>query len=163
MKPPKHWKHDSFSLNYLPLSFSFPPYPEPFEQDVTETDSVPPNLPKIPTTSSSPPPVNHSFSPPTSSHSLSNTTGPSGESCWCPLCFYSPALHHHILLYLRSFRQPFSLHCPLSSPTMLSLPPLLTALSCLHNSPDLSLTTSCLCALSLSLQLWWVWACRQCV
>ncbi|XP_044064806.1 epithelial discoidin domain-containing receptor 1 isoform X2 [Siniperca chuatsi] len=51
---------------------------EPFEEDVTETDSFPPNHPKIPTTSSSPPPVNHTSSSPTSSHSSSNTTaGPS--------------------------------------------------------------------------------------
>ncbi|XP_070768552.1 epithelial discoidin domain-containing receptor 1 isoform X3 [Enoplosus armatus] len=51
---------------------------EPFEEDGTETDSFPPNLPKIPTTSSSPPPVNHTSSSPTSSHSSSNTTaGPS--------------------------------------------------------------------------------------
>ncbi|XP_078027796.1 epithelial discoidin domain-containing receptor 1 isoform X1 [Epinephelus lanceolatus] len=47
---------------------------EPFEEDVTDTDSFLPNLPKIPTTSSSPPPVNHTSSSPTSSHSSSNTT-----------------------------------------------------------------------------------------
>ncbi|XP_049439542.1 epithelial discoidin domain-containing receptor 1 isoform X4 [Epinephelus fuscoguttatus] len=47
---------------------------EPFEEDVTDTDSFPPNLPKIPTTSSSPPLVNHTSSSPTSSHSSSNTT-----------------------------------------------------------------------------------------
>uniref|UniRef100_A0A8C4DUP9 receptor protein-tyrosine kinase n=1 Tax=Dicentrarchus labrax TaxID=13489 RepID=A0A8C4DUP9_DICLA len=54
---------------------------EPFEEDVTETDSFPPNLPKNPTNSSSPPSVNHTSSSPTSSHSTSNTTAdPSGEA-----------------------------------------------------------------------------------
>ncbi|XP_067457210.1 epithelial discoidin domain-containing receptor 1 isoform X2 [Thunnus thynnus] len=53
---------------------------EPFEEDITETQSFPPNLPKIPKTSSSPPPVDHTSSSPTSSHSISNTTaGPSGS------------------------------------------------------------------------------------
>ncbi|XP_070822359.1 epithelial discoidin domain-containing receptor 1 isoform X5 [Chaetodon trifascialis] len=51
---------------------------EPFEDDVTDTDSFPPNRPEIPATSSSPPPVNHTSSSPTSGHSSSNTTtGPS--------------------------------------------------------------------------------------
>ncbi|XP_031708538.1 epithelial discoidin domain-containing receptor 1 isoform X3 [Anarrhichthys ocellatus] len=50
---------------------------EPFEEDATEKDSFP-NLPKIPTTTSSPPPVNLTSSSPTSSHSSSNiTAGPS--------------------------------------------------------------------------------------
>ncbi|KAM9352996.1 epithelial discoidin domain-containing receptor 1 [Symphorus nematophorus] len=51
---------------------------EPFDEDVTDTDSFPPNFPHIPTSSSSPPPVNHTSPSPTSSHSSSNTTaGPS--------------------------------------------------------------------------------------
>nr|XP_020466460.1 epithelial discoidin domain-containing receptor 1-like isoform X2 [Monopterus albus] len=50
---------------------------EPFEEDVTEPDSYPSNLPKIPTTSSFPPPVNHTSSSTTSNHRPSTTTGPS--------------------------------------------------------------------------------------
>ncbi|XP_041649238.1 epithelial discoidin domain-containing receptor 1 isoform X3 [Cheilinus undulatus] len=51
---------------------------EPFDSDATETDSFPPNLPKIPTTTSpSPPLLNHTSSP-TSGHGSSNATaGPS--------------------------------------------------------------------------------------
>lgn len=141
-KPPKHIKHDSFSLNCLPLSLSFSPLPEPFEEDVKETDSFPPNLPKIPTTSSSPPPVTHTSSSPTSSHSSSNTTaGPSGESGSRPLRLHPPALQPlHLLVsaIFLSTDHSFSVvyfHHPLH-------PPLLAALSCLSNSPDLSLITS---------------------
>ncbi|XP_035861759.1 epithelial discoidin domain-containing receptor 1 isoform X2 [Sander lucioperca] len=51
---------------------------EPFEEDVTEIDSFPTNFPKIPTTTSSPRPVNQTSSSPTLSHSSSNATaGPS--------------------------------------------------------------------------------------
>nr|XP_004550905.2 epithelial discoidin domain-containing receptor 1 isoform X2 [Maylandia zebra] len=51
---------------------------EPFEEDVTDTDLFPPNIPKIPgTKSSSPPPVNVTSSAPTSSRGAFNsTTGP---------------------------------------------------------------------------------------
>ncbi|KAM6994810.1 epithelial discoidin domain-containing receptor 1 isoform 2-T2 [Tautogolabrus adspersus] len=50
---------------------------EPFEEDATEKGSFPPNLPKIPTTTS-PPLLNHTSSSPTSGRSSSNTTaGPS--------------------------------------------------------------------------------------
>ncbi|XP_068998534.1 epithelial discoidin domain-containing receptor 1 isoform X2 [Embiotoca jacksoni] len=50
---------------------------EPFEEDVTDTDSFPPNIPKIPDTSYSPT-VNLTSSAPTTNHSSSNTTiGPS--------------------------------------------------------------------------------------
>ncbi|XP_069393664.1 epithelial discoidin domain-containing receptor 1 isoform X6 [Paralichthys olivaceus] len=53
---------------------------EPFEGDVTEPDSIPPNPPKIPTIGSSAPPVNHTSSSPTSSHNSTNTTAePSGS------------------------------------------------------------------------------------
>ncbi|XP_047454843.1 epithelial discoidin domain-containing receptor 1 isoform X3 [Mugil cephalus] len=52
---------------------------EPFEEDVTDTDSFPPNLPEVPGTSSSPPPVNLTSSAPTSNPSSSNHTArPSG-------------------------------------------------------------------------------------
>ncbi|TKS82272.1 Epithelial discoidin domain-containing receptor 1 [Collichthys lucidus] len=54
---------------------------EPFEEDVTDPDSYPPNLPEIPTTRASPPPINHttsSSSSPTTRHSsTNNTAGPS--------------------------------------------------------------------------------------
>ncbi|XP_005731917.1 epithelial discoidin domain-containing receptor 1 isoform X2 [Pundamilia nyererei] len=50
---------------------------EPFEEDVTDTDLFPPNIPKIPGTKSSPPPVNVTSSAPTSSRGAFNsTTGP---------------------------------------------------------------------------------------
>ncbi|KAE8288988.1 Epithelial discoidin domain-containing receptor 1 [Larimichthys crocea] len=54
---------------------------EPFEEDVTDPDSYPPNLPENPTTRTSPPPINHttsSSSSPTTRHSsTNNTAGPS--------------------------------------------------------------------------------------
>ncbi|XP_018527808.1 epithelial discoidin domain-containing receptor 1 isoform X4 [Lates calcarifer] len=51
---------------------------EPYEEDVTEPDLLPPNPPNFPAINSSPPPVNHTSPSPTSSHSSSNTTaGPS--------------------------------------------------------------------------------------
>uniref|UniRef100_A0A4W6C6H6 receptor protein-tyrosine kinase n=1 Tax=Lates calcarifer TaxID=8187 RepID=A0A4W6C6H6_LATCA len=54
---------------------------EPYEEDVTEPDLLPPNPPNFPAINSSPPPVNHTSPSPTSSHSSSNTTaGPSGEA-----------------------------------------------------------------------------------
>ncbi|KAL3980539.1 amyloid-like protein 1 [Sarotherodon galilaeus] len=54
---------------------------EPFEEDVTDTDLFPPNIPKIPGTKSSPPPVNVTSSAPTSSRGAFNsTTGPTGPA-----------------------------------------------------------------------------------
>ncbi|XP_034466918.1 epithelial discoidin domain-containing receptor 1 isoform X4 [Hippoglossus hippoglossus] len=53
---------------------------EPFEKDVTEPDSFPPNPPKIPTISSSAPPVNHTSSSPTSSHNSTNSTAEPSEA-----------------------------------------------------------------------------------
>ncbi|XP_023282122.1 epithelial discoidin domain-containing receptor 1 isoform X5 [Seriola lalandi dorsalis] len=52
---------------------------EPFEEDVKEPDSFPPNPPEIPSISSSAPPVNHTSSSPTSSHSSSNATADPSE------------------------------------------------------------------------------------
>ncbi|XP_022612303.1 epithelial discoidin domain-containing receptor 1 isoform X4 [Seriola dumerili] len=52
---------------------------EPFEEDVKEPDSFPPYPPKIPSISSSAPPVNHTSSSPTSSHSSSNATADPSE------------------------------------------------------------------------------------
>lgn len=49
---------------------------EPFEEDVKDTDSFPPNFPKFGNTSTFPPPVNQTTSAPTSSSS-SNTARPS--------------------------------------------------------------------------------------
>ncbi|KAK1896072.1 Epithelial discoidin domain containing receptor 1 [Dissostichus eleginoides] len=46
---------------------------EPFDKDVTETDSYPPNPPKVPSTSSSAPPVNLTSSSPTSNSSNSTS------------------------------------------------------------------------------------------
>ncbi|XP_023127358.2 epithelial discoidin domain-containing receptor 1 isoform X3 [Amphiprion ocellaris] len=50
---------------------------EPFEEDVKDADSFPPNFPKFGNTSTFPPPVNQTTSAPTSSSS-SNTARPSG-------------------------------------------------------------------------------------
>ncbi|KAI4810695.1 hypothetical protein KUCAC02_013632 [Chaenocephalus aceratus] len=50
---------------------------EPFDKDVTETDSFPPILPKTPSTSSSAPPVNLTSSSPTSNSS--NSTSDASE------------------------------------------------------------------------------------
>lgn len=111
----------------------FSPHPEPFEEDATDSDSFPPNLPKSPTTSSLPSPVNHTFSSPTSSHSSFNTTAlTSGESC------FHPTLPH---LFLSTDR--FFSFGPLLSPATLLYPPLLAALS---NSSDLSLFSYCVSA-----------------
>ncbi|KAF3839270.1 hypothetical protein F7725_017987 [Dissostichus mawsoni] len=49
----------------------------PFDKDVTETDSYPPNPPKVPSTSSSAPPVNLTSSSPTSNSS--NSTSDASE------------------------------------------------------------------------------------
>ncbi|XP_035018494.2 epithelial discoidin domain-containing receptor 1 isoform X4 [Hippoglossus stenolepis] len=53
---------------------------EPFEEDVTEPDSFPPNPPKIPAISSSAPPVNHTSSSPTWSHNSTNSTAEPSEA-----------------------------------------------------------------------------------
>lgn len=48
---------------------------EPYEEDATESDSFPPNIPKTPTTiPPSPPPLNHTSSSPESGRRSSNTT-----------------------------------------------------------------------------------------
>lgn len=103
------------------LSFCSPP--EPFDENAVDTDSFPPPHPKSPGTSSSPFPVNHTFSSPTSSRSSFNTTTvPSGESSPCHLSCPSSA---HFLFYLLLYtsHQPFIPSSLSSSTTLLYLPP----------------------------------------
>lgn len=103
-------------LNHL-LSFSSL-HAEPFEEDVMDTDSFPPNPPKVPPSSSSRPPVVQTSFSPTSNRTSSNaTTGP-GTSFWCPFSFSSSctSLHSSSCIYYIS-----STHHATSSPPCCSL------------------------------------------
>jgi len=130
-----------------PFLFDLFPYPEPFEEDVTDTDLLPPNPPKIPVTSSSPA-VNVTTSFSTSSHSSSNsTTGSSGESSWSTLPILPPTYHstlYFLWCYLSIHYFRFLLH--FITPSF----------------PDLSVITPGLCAHCFSLMLCRLWACQQC-
>lgn len=131
----------STPLDNFIVSHFFSPHPEPFDEDATDTDSFPPNLPKGPTTSSLPSPVNNTFSPTSSHGSFNTTTVTSGESCFHPTLSF-------LLLFtprptISFFPQTILSFCPLSSPNMLLYPPLLAALS---DSSDLSLFSYCLSA-----------------
>lgn len=130
-------------LDIFIVSHFFSPHPEPFDEDATDTDSFPPNLPKGPTTSSLPSPVNNTLSSPTSSHgSFNTTTVTSGESCFHPTLSFLLLFTPHPTISF--FPQTILSFCPLSSPTMLLYPPLLAALIPLisPSSPIVSLPVS---------------------
>lgn len=117
--------------NRVSLSFCSPP--EPFDENAVDTDSFPPPHPKSPGTSSSPFPVNHTFSSPTSSHSSFNTTTvPSGESS--PRHLSCPSWAHflfHLLLFTSAIHSQFPLiihHVALFTPPPLPISPMLISL-----------------------------------
>lgn len=117
------------------LSFCSPP--EPFDENAVDTDSFPPH-PKSPSPSSSPFPVNHTFSSPTSSHgSFNTTTVPSGESSPRHLSCPSPA---HFLFYSLLYTSAIHSQFPLIIHHVALFTPLLPDLS----NSDLSHLFACL-------------------